>query len=227
VTTIISIVDGLVDGSDPEDFVYDDEDDANVNGVSANLGFMPWWGYLIPQSIGFGCATLAFVQEVRLYSGFSFIGLDLSWNAIDRQSKQRAIEQGQRSLSPIGAAYNNFYHISFLINLTTFGMYIFHVAFDRAPNRFSGFWVCVWVNLTVTLGYYIYRTYNARINNFEDCLHVDYRIMETGDAERQLNEEEEARRALLSCNDGDRAPPDRRQPFQSRGGEGVVVFDGL
>lgn len=219
--TIISIVDGLIDGSDPEDFAYDDEDDAAAAGVSANTGFMTWWGYLIPQSIAFGCASIAFIQEVRLYSGFAFVGLDLSWNAIDAHSKERAIIQGQQSFSPIGAAYNNFYHASFLANLTAFCMYVFHVGFGRAPNRFSGFWVCLWANMTAMLGYYMYRTYNARVNQFENCMVVDYRMVATDDAERQLREEEAA---LLACEE---PPPDRRQPFRSRAGVGTVVLDGL
>lgn len=224
INTIVSVVDSLIDGSDPQDFVYDDEDDATLNGVDANLGFMPWWGYMIPQSIGFACATIAFIQEVRLYSGFSFIGLDLSWNAIDRYSKYRAIEQGQRSFSPIGAAYNNFYHISFLANLVTFAMYVFHVAFDRAPNRFAGFWLCIWVNFSVTLGYYIFKTYNARINQFEGSMVVDYRLVETEDTDRVLRQEKIAREAIL-YNESQTAR-DRRQPFPGREGVSTVVVDG-
>jgi hypothetical protein len=160
---VTSLVDGTMNGNNPEDWVYDDEDEAAANGVNANLGYMPWQVYFAIQFVATAVALMAAIWEWRTYDGFAFIGMDLTWNHFDRGSKDMAIKRARMTASPFGAAYNNYYHVSVLLHITLFALYTFHMVFDRAPNRFSSVWTWAWVNYSAILGYYMYNTYKETV----------------------------------------------------------------
>ena len=218
-TAIVSIFDAVLQGDNPKNWVYDDEDEAAAHGVSNSAGFMPAWAYGILLICSFVAALVAYLWEVVSYGGLDYVGLDLTWDYSNGYLKERAMDTARRSISPCGASYNNYFNFFFAAPFTALASFItFVYIFDYEANRISSVYVFLAANWTVVLASYLYKTYNGyevrtmRTIRFEDDIdfvHLD-----------RMEEEEREQ-----CTDCELRNVDRIMSRGTRGNsnEGLVI----
>lgn len=200
--SIVSLYDGLAQGSDPKDFVYDDEDDALAAGVEANIGTISEGVYLSLLITCTSLSVLAFVWEWFIYRGTNFMGMDLTYNSVDAWSPQCAEMRARSTFIPRGTAYRMMYHSTLLCYVTTLSLFIWHIVQARALNRFSS----VLVPLdTVLVVFYVWSMYESRYTPVDvSCAEINFSNRSAAFASRHLNRSPPA----SSTADNDRSPID-------------------
>lgn len=162
---IISLYDGVSQGSDPEDYTYDVEAQAAAAGVSASIGDINKYVYLALLVFAALAALLSVLWEWMVYRGTSFMGLDLTFNNVDTWSVRTATEQARKSFSPRGESYRTYLLATWYAYWTTLALYIFHITYEeRAVNRFSMVLVPIWVILLCFLLVSLYKTYYEEVS---------------------------------------------------------------
>lgn len=195
---IISLVDGLVKGSDPEDYAYDSESAAAAAGVSANIGDISYGVYLALSIASVAFSAVAWVWDWFIYRGTNFMGMDLTYNCVDEWSMQFAEERAKRSFSPRGTAYRSMYATTFMSYITTLALMIHAIANDRPINRFSMVLVPWAAVLAVFFGFAVYYVLYVPVDS--ECLQVMFTEEEAREMTSHINRHEAIERGRSRRN---------------------------
>lgn len=205
IAAIISLYDGLSEGSAPRDYVYDNEATARAAGVDANLGTINRFVYLVLLIAVVISSVVAVLWEWVVYKGIRFVGLDLTYNNVDVWSTETATEQARRSFSPRGQAYRTYMLSSWYAYITTLALYIFHIGYGERPaNRFGMVLVPTDTILVVFFIVAMFSTYYEELD--VKCLDFVFSGAEAKRMTTQLRRYARRRRLYRRASDGDGVP---------------------
>ena len=128
---ILAFIDILIAPTANANYIYLSAQEASDAGF---LGFhgsiYSEWVYFVFECVSFGLMCLAFFLELRCYR-LRMMGCDLKWDVfpismIDDQFVIESIQQARNSLSPFGAAYDNYVYF-LLFHVMLFILLFFHI----------------------------------------------------------------------------------------------------
>lgn len=179
---VLAIVDISLADPDPAAWVYDDEDEAILNGAPYAAGAIPWYVYIGFQAAVLIASLFAAILEWYVY-GFGGIGLDLMWPPLlDSELRNRyrtnALLRARQSWSLYGVAYNDYYFSAPLLHIATTGLFTFHLFAGRQTLKFTSVWAVMWIVFAFVLASCAIRMYRDSNRMFRDQEMAAYREVE-------------------------------------------------
>lgn len=168
---IIALVDVCLSPAGNQYWLYYNQASAAAAGypsVQSNIGWVP---YLILTAVSLGFSLTAAFMELRCYSIYA-IGLDLKWSiytyySYDEKVVIKSLENAQRSFSPHGNCYDNYFYITPLYHIVIFMLIFLHVFYDFNIISFTPVIIIFSYSLFVILCIYMGKLYFYPLKEIE------------------------------------------------------------
>lgn len=168
---IIALVDVCLSPAENQYWLYYNQVEAAAAGypsVQSNIGWVP---YMTLTAISLGFSLAAAFMELRCYSIYA-IGLDLKWSiytyySYDKKVVLKSLENAQKSFSPHGNCYDNYFYITPLYHIVIFGLIFLHVTYDFNIISFTPVIIIFSYTLFVILCIYMVKVYFYPLKELE------------------------------------------------------------
>lgn len=160
---IIALVDICLTSAEPDHWLYTNAASAAAAGYPYESSSIGWVTYAVLISVSLAFSLTAGFMELRSYN-IKSIGLDLKWSIYPSYSYNEkviadSIERAQKSFSPHGTSYDNYFYLAPLYHMLLFALIFLHVFSGNDVISFTPLIVILAVILFVILCVYMTQVY--------------------------------------------------------------------